>query len=575
MTYQEARKLRNTGLFDLAAQNIASGGGVIGSLGSAISSKFRAKVTGVKEKFDPLNIAKKLTGNFGAAVLGKLTGRSKRDIQYFAGGKKYGSSAGVTQDSNLDAIQPALYTKVAEGQRQRMKKGESVTDVLGKLYNLIKRGYDQDENYRDHDINDKIKKEKRDKKWHKELLEAILGKKTKKSLIKGKISGGDLLNKLLNALDGLKKLAADALTKALEKKAAKEAAKDAAELAAKETEKDVAKATGKELEKDVTKSVTTEASKDVAKATATETGKDVAKATATTVTETAGKTAVKEVSESAIKQAAKEAVAKTVVKSGAESIPLYGAGIGALFAVPRLIQGDFFGAGLEVASGVGGVGTSIAGGVALAVRDVYNHVYKDDSGKLANLESDMIKNPEQTMTRVSKIQDLVVAAGKEAYEIYEKDKKERLQKAIIENKPVVTESAGGAAFLHRGSGLKRSSDNTETPSATPVPSSGSASTSAESMKNYVSRGSTTTPATSASSAPSPSPVGQKVQEVINQNNNLQMESQKPKVINIDNSKNVSMSGGNSGGGLVSDSTVSVRNEDTTLQKTQRQNLRPV
>ena len=61
MTYQEARRLRGTGLLDLAAQNIALGNGVIGSLGSAMSSKFKAKVTGIKESFDPLNIAKKLT----------------------------------------------------------------------------------------------------------------------------------------------------------------------------------------------------------------------------------------------------------------------------------------------------------------------------------------------------------------------------------------------------------------------------------------------------------------------------------------------------------------------------------
>ena len=127
MTYQEARRLRGTGLLDLAAQNIALGNGVIGSLGSAMSSKFKAKVTGIKESFDPLNIAKKLTGNFGSAVLGRLTGRNKEDIRYFAGGKRFGSSAGVTQDSNLDSIQPALYTRVAEGQRQKMKKGESVT----------------------------------------------------------------------------------------------------------------------------------------------------------------------------------------------------------------------------------------------------------------------------------------------------------------------------------------------------------------------------------------------------------------------------------------------------------------
>ena len=521
MTYQEARKLRNTGLFDLAAQNIASGGGVIGSLGSAISNKLKAKVTGIKEKFDPLNIAKKLTGNFGAAVLGKLTGRSKRDIQYFAGGKRYGSSAGVTQDSNLDAIQPALYTKVAEGQRQRMKKGESVTDVLGKLYNLIKRGYDQDENYRDHDINDKIKKEKRDKKWHKELLEAILGKKTKKSLIKGKISGGDLLNKLLNALDGLKKLAADALAKSLEKKAAKEAAEKAAkEIAEKNLAKEAEEQTAKQLEKktaeEVTEKVTSSAGKDVAERTA--------------------ETAVKVVDEKIIEKSAEKTVTKLAAKSIFEGVPIAGALVGAAFAIPKIASGDYTGAALEVAGGAGGLPTAAAAGIIQGTREIYKDVY----GNFPEQDE-----PKVAYDRLVQIKEIMQKVAEKAANQRTKNLTEEAPESIQKNVDI---NKAGFGYIRPAIRPKKSSV-TEMPSVQTAPT--------------------------ASPAPPPAPVGQKAQEVINQNNNLQMESQKPKVISIDNSKNVSMSGGNSGGGLVSDSTVSVRNEDTTLQKTQRQNLRPV
>ena len=517
MTYQEARRLRGTGLFNLAAQNIASGGGVVGSLGSAISSKFKAKVTGIKEKFDPLNIAKKLTGNFGAAVLGKITGRSQKDIQYFSGGKRYGSSEGVTQDSNLDAIQPALYTKVAEGQRQRMKKGESVTDVLGKLYNLIKKGYNEDENYRDHDIKDKLIKNKRDEKWHKELMEAILGKKVKKNVIRGKITGANLLMELLDKLNHLKKIAEDALTRAAEKRAAQAATEKAAKEAAE-------KVAAKQVEEQAAKELEKKALEEVAQ-----------KATSTTAEKTA-ETAVKVVDEKIIEKSAEKTVAKLATKSIFESVPIAGALVGAAFAVPKMISGDYTGAALEVAGGAGGLPTAAAAGIIQGTREVYKDVYgnfpEKDDPKVAYDRLVQIKNIMQTVAEKS---------GNQRIKNLTEEAPESLQKDVDVNK---------AAF-----GYVR-------PAIRPKKSSMDQSTSVQTKPLAIPE-------------PPPAPIGQKAQDVINQNNNLQMENQKPKVINVDNSKNVSMSGGNSGGGLVSDNTVSVRNEDTSLQKTQRQNLRPV
>jgi predicted CopG family antitoxin len=70
-----------------------------------------------------------------------------------------------------------------------MKKGDSVSDVLARLYNLTKKNYEAEENRRDKEIRDKYKENERNQKWHKELLDAILGpnsfkkekdKKTKK-----------------------------------------------------------------------------------------------------------------------------------------------------------------------------------------------------------------------------------------------------------------------------------------------------------------------------------------------------------------------------------------------------------
>ena len=696
MNYQEARRVRNTGLFNLAAQNIASGGGIGSSLGSAISSKFKAKITGIKEKFDPLNIAKKLTGNFGAAVLGKLTGRSQKDIQYFAGGRGYGSSAGVTQESNLDAIQPALYTNVKEGQRQRMKKGDSVSDVLARLYNLTKKNYESEENRRDKEIRDKYKENERNQKWHKELLDAILGpnsfkkEKDKKTTKKGS-NIFDFINNLQNKfnsfIEGLENKIKEGAEKAIEKKVAKSALKTAAETAAetagKEVGKDVTKATAEEVGKDVTKATAEEVGKDVTKATAEEVGKDVTKAATTTAAETttnvatrtatetvaetagktvaattaesASKTAVKEVSESAIKETAKKSVGKLVAKAGSESIPLVGGLIGAAFAVPRMLKGDYFGAGLEVASGVGGIGTSVAGGVLLAARDVYNEVYKNpETGVPASLENDLVTDYDGTKERLTKITNVIDTLITESL----KQRKEDTAKAAEMNKPVVTENAGGAAFVHRGSGLKRgtgqatkidatepistvkessSSPDTATkiptgrggmksPVEQPVESLGVSPTGEPLVRNqkgqigyYVREGrtskfilynnmnntnstsnntntnqsssnmvnnsnqssssmvnNTTTNMPSATMAPpAPNSLTERVVSSINENNNLQIEKSQPKIVTIDKSKNINVASKDNSPSLILDSSVNVRSDDPTLQRTQRQNLRPV
>lgn len=531
MTYQEARRLRGTGLLDLAAQNIALGNGVIGSLGSAMSSKFKAKVTGIKESFDPLNIAKKLTGNFGSAVLGRLTGRNKEDIRYFAGGKRFGSSAGVTQDSNLDSIQPALYTRVAEGQRQKMKKGESVTDVMAKLYNLLKSGFDQDQNFRDHDIKDKRDKHKRDLKWHKDLLEAITGKKVTSNISKGIVGGGDMFS---NIFDKLKTMLAGSLEKSAEKKLAKEAT----EQTAKQLEKEAAEKALKETVKDTSKLAVEKGATDLAGKVAGETAKAA-------IEEKSAQTAVKVVDEKIIETAAKKSVAEMGSKSIFKGVPLAGALIGLGFSIPRIASGDYTGAALEVASGVGGITTSVAGGMIQATRDVYKEVYGNFPEK---------DPPSVAADRLVQIKNVLQKVAEESFNQRDKnlsaEAPESLQKDIDVSK---------AAFGYVRPAIRPKSKST----------GGSASTSEEGMKNYVSRAPTVTP------VPASSPVGQKVQEVINQNNNLQMESLTPKVVKIDNSKNITSTDSSGGSDVFIDGSVSVRTEDNSLQTQQRANLRPI
>jgi hypothetical protein len=60
------------------------------------------------------------------------------------------------------------------------------------------------------------------------------------------------------------------------------------------------------------------------------------------------------------------ATEKTALKTALKKIPVLGAGAGLLFGAQRALEGDFLGAGLEVASGIaGGSGVGILGGVAL------------------------------------------------------------------------------------------------------------------------------------------------------------------------------------------------------------------
>jgi hypothetical protein len=52
--------------------------------------KAQARIKGIKEKFDPLNIVRFMTmgSRFGPALFGKMTGRNQRDIDYFTGRTK-------------------------------------------------------------------------------------------------------------------------------------------------------------------------------------------------------------------------------------------------------------------------------------------------------------------------------------------------------------------------------------------------------------------------------------------------------------------------------------------------------
>jgi hypothetical protein len=144
----------------------------------ALSEKFKAKVATIKDKFDPLNMITKLVGDKAGAIIGRKMGRSEEDISRFTG---YGDTTGA-RDSKLKALkggkgipnlERATYSSISEGQQKRMNKGSGLADVLARTYNILKKSYDEEN--KKSKANDKSKDTK--DKWHRELIEAITGKK--------------------------------------------------------------------------------------------------------------------------------------------------------------------------------------------------------------------------------------------------------------------------------------------------------------------------------------------------------------------------------------------------------------
>ena len=102
MNYQEAAKLRKKSFGTLLAEQE---GGLGSSIKSAISQKTQAKIAGIKEKFDPLNIAKTLTGgsNWAPAMLGKLFNVDKSRVDYFSGVKNKTASLSGNDSGTIDS----------------------------------------------------------------------------------------------------------------------------------------------------------------------------------------------------------------------------------------------------------------------------------------------------------------------------------------------------------------------------------------------------------------------------------------------------------------------------------------
>jgi hypothetical protein len=159
MEYQQAADIRKRGLFSSITDKLVSGQGIGSSVGSAISEKTQATVQGIKEKFDVLNIAKTLTGGskFAPALLGRMLGRKKSDIEYFTGSKSK-----KIQSNNI------------------AQTNEMTVDVLGLIYREMLRTEEQRKiDFADGE-EEKNKEIELENTRNKEIIAALTGRKKKK-----------------------------------------------------------------------------------------------------------------------------------------------------------------------------------------------------------------------------------------------------------------------------------------------------------------------------------------------------------------------------------------------------------
>jgi len=159
MDYREAKKIREKSFGTLLAEQE---GGFGQSFQKALSQKTKARVAGIKEAFDPLNIAKKLTGgsNFAPALLGKLIGADKKRIDYFSGVKPKYTASLESGSSSLDSPE--------------------ALESLGYIYKSLKQSID-DKHQAEADAKEaKQKEEEYENKCNEELVKALTGRRKKK-----------------------------------------------------------------------------------------------------------------------------------------------------------------------------------------------------------------------------------------------------------------------------------------------------------------------------------------------------------------------------------------------------------
>ena len=218
MSYGHAHQVKNRSALSLIVKKFAEGQGLGSAISNTLSEKSAAKMVLMKERLDPMSWSRKLGGKFGAALYGRAMGRSAADMRYFTGysPKRSRYKIPTSKDKNPN-INP-LYTKISSTSVTPVRKNDSVSDILAKLYNYMKINHEKDIKRRELKHNFKEGLDDKVNKQHKDLVKVLkdsVGKSDKnttpnnsenlwagiidKIFDLGKfVLGGALINKILN-----------------------------------------------------------------------------------------------------------------------------------------------------------------------------------------------------------------------------------------------------------------------------------------------------------------------------------------------------------------------------------------
>lgn len=183
MDYAEAKKIRGKSFGTMLGEHE---GGLGESLKATISQKTQAKMTGMKETFDPMNIAKFVTGgsNWAPALLGKLTGRKQSSIDYFSGVKRRGKGTAEKLGS------------IGSG-------GGDFLGILQSIESLLHTTREEDKLKAEEENNFAEEKALEKARRHKELMEALTGKPYKEKVIPTATKEEENTSSWTSWLDGL------------------------------------------------------------------------------------------------------------------------------------------------------------------------------------------------------------------------------------------------------------------------------------------------------------------------------------------------------------------------------------
>ena len=429
--YTIAADTRKKSIGDLSYEKYGSGQSkLVDSYLQSYKEKASAKATGFKEKFDPLNLVNKFTGGSKTltAAAGRAMGRSEADTNYFV--DKRGKTNSVSDKP--DKITPEKRGAEAAAVAAGMKAAPSGADLVAQTDDKNFRKEQRDALLKQNKFYDLVQQKKTILFPQETFLGRLdnlydiiderfpsLGGGGAKEEAKQDArptetpsndnggGGGGLLNSLLKGGGSLLRGGANLAAKGLNagknalgwakgklgslfgstETAVQAGGKAATGAVAEAGGEAAAKAAGTEIAEAGIKAAGTgaaeaggeAAAKAAGGATAEAIAESAGKVTAKAATGAAVKAGAEGASKAAITAAVEESAVKSIPKLLGDSIPLISALPGLAFSVMRLMEGDYVGAGIEAASGVGGALAGPLGAIPFMVtaiaRDVYKAIY--------------------------------------------------------------------------------------------------------------------------------------------------------------------------------------------------------